>query len=138
MALADEVAIIAGIDPLHPPPAWCGAALHVSKWLREGWPREVIVVSAKTVMAKKRDGPPVSIRFFEHEIAREFARHSAPLPKVDAVQPVGMKTMEFLGENDSQSRSSRERPHRDPRRSVTAAIDRQLQRAYEREGRNGS
>jgi uncharacterized protein YdaU (DUF1376 family) len=91
MKVADEVAHIAGIDPVHPPPQWCGAAMHVSKWLREGWTRDVITVAAKTAMAKKRDGPPVSIRFFEHEIAREFARRSAPLPKV--VQPLEQATM---------------------------------------------
>lgn len=84
VALADEVAVIAGIDPQHPPPAWCGAAMHASKWLREGWNRDVVLVAARSAMARKRDGPPYSIRFFEHEIARELARQKAPLPVAQA------------------------------------------------------
>lgn len=29
--LADEITTLVGLDPKHPPPAWCGAAMHVAK-----------------------------------------------------------------------------------------------------------
>jgi hypothetical protein len=80
--LADQIAVISGIDPTHPPPAWCGAAMHVAKWLREGWPKEIILVGVQSAMARKQDGPPYSVKFFERAIASEIARQNAPLPVI--------------------------------------------------------
>jgi hypothetical protein len=93
--LADEVAVVVGHDPKHPPPAWCGAAMTVSKWLREGWGRDVILVGVRGAMANKRDGPPVSIRYFERAIATEVARQKTPLPVVEiqSGKPNGKRTV---------------------------------------------
>ena len=80
--LADEITTLVGLDPKHPPPAWCGAAMHVAKWLRQGWDRELILVGARTAMAR-RSTAPHSIRYFEPAIAEELARQQAPLPKAE-------------------------------------------------------
>jgi uncharacterized protein YdaU (DUF1376 family) len=87
-ALANEIAGIVGHDPECPPVPWYGAPMHVSKWLREGWTREVILVAVRRAAARKRDGPPVSILFFENEIAREVARQAAPLPVVKVADAI--------------------------------------------------
>ena len=86
ISLANEIAVIAGIDPKHPPPSWCGAAHEVAMWLREGWTHDAIVVGATKGAGKSRDGPIFSVRFFKNEIAREVARRKQPLPVVQ-VQP---------------------------------------------------
>lgn len=82
VTLADELTRIVGHDLKFVPPEWCGAAMTVAKWLRQGWPREIIIVAVRTTMAKKRDGPPNSINYFEKPIAAEIARQAAPLPTV--------------------------------------------------------
>jgi len=79
-ALADEIATMLGYELNKVPPQWCGAAMHVAKWLREGWTREVILTGVRSCLAKKRDGPPFSIRYFEQEIARGVAGLKSPLP----------------------------------------------------------
>lgn len=79
--LADEIARIVGHDPEHPPPQWYGAAMHTSKWLREGWMPEIILIAVRRAMGRRSDDPPLSIKFFENEIAREHARQAAPLPE---------------------------------------------------------
>jgi hypothetical protein len=56
LALADEICCIVGHDPEHPPPQWCGAAMHVAKWFREGWQREVILVAVTRAAAKRAPG----------------------------------------------------------------------------------
>lgn len=82
MALAEEVAVIAGHDLKFVPPAWCGAASRVQVWLANGWPPEIIRQSSRAQMHRKRDGPPDSIRYFEKGIAAAIASNSAPLPTV--------------------------------------------------------
>jgi uncharacterized protein YdaU (DUF1376 family) len=85
--LVDEIASLAGIDPKD---VWFGACRIVSKWLREpGWTRDAIVTGVRNGLAKHRDGPIFSIRFFEQEIAREVARQARPLPMAKLVQPNG-------------------------------------------------
>jgi len=85
--LVDEIASLAGVDPKN---AWFGACHIVSAWLREpGWTRDAILTGVRNGLAKHREGAIFSIRFFEHEIAREIARQARPLPKVKLVQPNG-------------------------------------------------
>lgn len=103
ISLADEIALIAGQDIAFVDPRWCGAAMHVSKWLREGWTREVILVGARLAMAKKRDGPAFSIKYFENEIAREVARQAAPLPTVKPSESQEIA----IGQGHGQTRESR-------------------------------
>jgi hypothetical protein len=118
--LADEITTLVGLDPKHPPPAWCGAAMHVAKWLRQGWDRELILVGARTAMAR-RSTAPHSIRYFEPAIAEELARQQAPLPKAEIPR-------------------TPEDQHAKPteRRSVTAVLREQLAAARERERDNPS
>lgn len=81
-AIAEQIGAIAKIDRDFLPPGWCGAPMLVSKWLREGWPREAIVIAVQKAMARKRDGPPSDPIYFEKPIAAEVARQAAPLPTV--------------------------------------------------------
>lgn len=81
-ALADEIAVAVGHDLEFVPPAWCGAAARVQMWFNQGWPAPFILESAKAQMARKRDGPPASIQYFERGIATAIARAEAPLPHV--------------------------------------------------------
>jgi hypothetical protein len=79
MALADDLAVIAGHDPAFLPPAWCGAAMRVQAWLSTGWTRDVILIGAKAAMSSKRDGPPGTVNYFEKPIARVQAQKLAPI-----------------------------------------------------------
>jgi hypothetical protein len=81
--LADEVMAIAGLDPadrMATPPGWCGAAARVETWLAH-WSRETILAGVRAGMAKKRDGPPETPRYFERAIARSHLQLTAPIPK---------------------------------------------------------
>lgn len=81
--LADELATIAGVGAgPDTPPGWCGAAYRVQTWLSKGWSRDAILIGARAAMARKRDGPPFSVAFFEAPIAREIAAQAKPLPTV--------------------------------------------------------
>ena len=80
MALADDLAVIAGHDPKFLPPGFCGAAMRIQAWLSNGWTREIILIGAKTAMTSKRDGPPSSVSYFERPITRALAQQNAPLP----------------------------------------------------------
>ena len=87
-ALTLEIGIEAGFpDASHWPPGWCQAPLRVQTYLDHGWQPEVMLAAAREVMAKKRDGPPSSIAYFERPFAAAHARVSAPLPTVEIVQP---------------------------------------------------
>jgi hypothetical protein len=108
-ALAGEIAVIAGYELDKVPPQWCGAALHVGRCLREGWPREVILAGVRCCMAKKQDGPPFSVRYFEQEISRQFARMKSPLP-------LGMNMESIDGADRQQGQFTLVRPVRHPRR----------------------
>jgi uncharacterized protein YdaU (DUF1376 family) len=84
--LADKITVAAGHDPKFVPPSWAGAPMHVAKWLRQGWPAEIILIAVQAALAKKRDGPPHSIIYFEKPIAAEIARQAAPLPTVKILE----------------------------------------------------
>jgi hypothetical protein len=79
--ISSEVASICGHDPQFLPPAWLGAAMRVQVWLSQ-WDRETIIAACREAMAKKRDGPPSSINYFEKAIAQFAARLAAPLPEI--------------------------------------------------------
>lgn len=78
--LCDEITKLAGHDVAFVPPSWFGAPMRVQTWLSEGWPRDVILLSVREQSAKKRDGPPSKIDYFEKGIASAIARANAPLP----------------------------------------------------------
>lgn len=66
------------------PLGWGTAApMRVQTWINGGWIPAQILAACRDAMAKKRDGPPESINFFEKPIARFLARQSAPLPVVE-------------------------------------------------------
>jgi hypothetical protein len=60
--------------------------MRVKIWLeRHCWPRLIILETAKMVVAKKRDGPPNSVAYFEKAIAKSLALSNAPPPTVNIV-----------------------------------------------------
>lgn len=66
------------------PLGWGSAApMRVQTWLNEGWLPEQIIPACRDAMARKRDGPPSKIEYFEKPIAQFIARQAAPLPKVE-------------------------------------------------------
>jgi len=78
--IADEISVLCGIDPGHPPPGWCGAALRVEAWLSQGWSRDAIVVGVNTTLASRRNTePPFTINYFEKAIRRVVADQNLPL-----------------------------------------------------------
>ncbi len=84
VTIADEVASIAGLDPadrMATPPGWCGAAAQVQTWLAH-WPRETILAGARAAMARKRDGPPGSPKYFERPIAQFHLQLTRPMPEI--------------------------------------------------------
>jgi hypothetical protein len=82
-SLTKEIAQICGFADVEDwPPGWCGAPLRVHRWLSEQWPSVVIIAACRETMARKRDGPPNSINFFEKAVARAVAQQAAPLPIV--------------------------------------------------------
>lgn len=84
--LADEVARAAGHNLEFVPPTWCGAAIRVEMWLARGWSPPLILESVKAQMARKRDGPPTTIRYFEKGIAQAHASGEAPFPLVQPIE----------------------------------------------------
>jgi DNA-binding MarR family transcriptional regulator len=88
-ALANEIAVVAGVEPRHPPPSWRGAEIHVAKWLREGWNRKTILLAVGSTMAT-RGSPPHSVRYFEQPIARLVAQLRTSLPSAEAASRCGL------------------------------------------------
>jgi hypothetical protein len=83
--ISGAVAGICGHDPAFLPPAWLGSAMRVQVWLSQ-WDRQTIIAACSEAMAKKRDGPPNSINYFEKAIAQFAARMAAPLPEVKIIE----------------------------------------------------
>lgn len=84
--LAHEIAKIAGHDPEFVPPSWLGAPYRVQSWINGGWPKDLILVSVREQSARKRDGPPSKIEYFEKGIAAAIARQKTPLPTVNMIE----------------------------------------------------
>jgi hypothetical protein len=85
--IADSVAKICGHDLQFLPPAWFGAAYRVQAWINQGWPEAIILTSCREQIARKRDGPPDRIQYFEKGIASAIAKQNAPLPEVKVLEP---------------------------------------------------
>lgn len=84
--IATDIAVICGHDPKFLPPEWAGAAMRVGQWLNSGWPPAAIIAACQETMARKRDGPPSTINYFEKPIAKFIARQAKPVPKVEIVK----------------------------------------------------
>lgn len=77
--ITQEIGVICGFrDALDWP--WVNPVDRVRRWLANGWRRKIILESVRAQMARKRDGPPTVIHFFEKGIARAHAEADAPLP----------------------------------------------------------
>lgn len=87
MRLAEEIAVIAGYPvPTDWPPGWCGAPMRVASWLAQGWRADVALAAVRASMARKRDGPPSTITYFERAIARAHAVNEAPVPTCEIAE----------------------------------------------------
>lgn len=100
--IANEVAKVCEHDLEFLPPAWLGAPYRVQTWIANGWPREIILASCREQMAKKRDGPPDRIQYFEKGIAAAIAKHHAPLPEVKIIEAQTVEVRRGTTENLSQ------------------------------------
>lgn len=101
--VAEEVGKLCGIPSTADwPPSWCGAPYKVQHWLNSGWSADQILAGCKVSSAKKRDGPPTSIAYFEKAIAEFIARQSAPVPKVEFKQEV-VNVVQRSGQSNSGS-----------------------------------
>jgi len=78
--LSDSLLKLLGQDPKNPEPGYYDAPRTIQGWLNKGWDAETIAISVREQLARKRDGPPGTIRYFERGIASAIARHRAPLP----------------------------------------------------------
>jgi hypothetical protein len=84
ISLAEEIATIAGHpDPKAWPPGWCGAAMRVEAFLREGYHPDHMRAAAREVMSSNPKSQPWSIGYFEKAFARSKSRADAPLPIAD-------------------------------------------------------
>jgi hypothetical protein len=95
LALAHEVATLAGIDPARS--AW--SARDVQGWLAAGATAELVRATVADVMTRAK-GPPAGLRYFTGAIQRaiEVARASAPTPK--PVTPQGRWAAAFADHCD--------------------------------------
>jgi hypothetical protein len=87
-AFAAELANIAGHDPQFLPPRWlaAGPAARVQLMLDAGWRIETMREAARAAIRRKRDGPPVTIRYFETIFAHAHSPQ-APLPRAPLPKP---------------------------------------------------
>jgi len=100
--LANEVAVVCGHDPEFVPPSWMGAAWTAQKWINGGWSAAAILAACKEAMAKKRDGPPSRIEYFEKPIAQFIARQAAPLPHVEIVKGETVHVVQGFGQQNQR------------------------------------
>lgn len=85
---AMELAAICKQDPDFLTPQWINAqpALRAQMWLNAGWSTQVMRELARAAVARKRDGPPSSVLYFEKIFARAHAPQQ-PLPFVETSEP---------------------------------------------------
>lgn len=86
LKLSAEIAKVCGHDPDFVPPEWYGAPYRVQAWLNDAWPPELVLASVREQVAKKRDGPPSRVDYFEKGIAAALARANTPLPTVKIIE----------------------------------------------------
>jgi hypothetical protein len=101
--IADSVAKICGHDLQFLPPAWLGAAYRVQAWINQGWPEAIILTSCREQIARKRDGPPDRIQYFEKGIASAIAKQNAPLPEVKIIEGQTVEVRRGTNENLAQT-----------------------------------
>jgi hypothetical protein len=88
-SIAREIGQVCGYaEPSDWPVGWSQAHHRVQAWLNEGWPKDAILAACKDAMARKTDGPPSTINYFDKPIARWLAKQAAPLPEIK-IQPRG-------------------------------------------------
>jgi hypothetical protein len=87
--VAEAIGAIAGLpDPQVWPPGWCGSALRVDAFLREGFHPDLLIIAAREVMAgRKTKDPPWSIAYFEKAFAKARGRQLCPIPIVETIEP---------------------------------------------------
>jgi uncharacterized protein YdaU (DUF1376 family) len=121
--LCQQIAQIAGYpDATYWPPGWLQAPHRVRAFLDAGYTAETMLDAAREAMARKRDGPPGSIAYFEKPFARARALSEQPLPLVTILEPQRTAT-------NGQHWQDRNRTS-----PITAAIDGHIER-FEREAR---
>lgn len=101
--IAEAVAKVCGHDLEFLPPAWLGAPYRVQTWLGQGWPEAIIIASCREQMARKRDGPPDRIQYFEKGIASAIAKQNAPLPEVKIIEAQTVEVRRGTNENLAQT-----------------------------------
>jgi hypothetical protein len=82
--LSGTLAAICGHDIRFIPPSWCGAALRIEAWLRNGWREDLIIAIAKSVAARRsQDGMSkiASVEFLEQRIADAHVRLNKQIAK---------------------------------------------------------
>ena len=85
--LAKQIASIAGQAEEFERTGWGGATRRAQRWLDAGWPKDLVTEAVKQMMRTKRDGPPISIKYFEKGVANYLAQQNAPLPNVVQLKP---------------------------------------------------
>jgi uncharacterized protein YdaU (DUF1376 family) len=86
--LCKQLGKIAGFeDATYWPPGWLPAPIRVRAFLGAGYTPELMLATAREVMARKKDGSPNSIAYFEKAFACARARQEQPLPVVTTLEP---------------------------------------------------
>jgi hypothetical protein len=83
--LSADIAKLCGHDIEFLPPRWARDGARVAQaWIEAGYSTEMMFGEVKLIMARKADGKPESITYFDKPFAREHALHAKPhqLPKV--------------------------------------------------------
>lgn len=100
--ITQEIGRICGFtDALDWP--WVNPVSRVRTWLSAGWRKTIILESVRAQMARKRDGPPHGINFFEKGIARAHSQVDAPLPEVKIVEAQTVEIRRGTNENLAQT-----------------------------------
>lgn len=133
--LAMELAVIAGHDPEFLPPKWVseGPAYRVQMMLDGGWRRDVMLDNARAAMRKKRDGPPLTIKYFEPIFARAHAP-PLPLPSAQLVKNGGLSEQATAYRATQQGWQQRRDDRHAARAEFRAAVDAAANRGGEGDG----
>jgi hypothetical protein len=102
-ALAQEIVKIAGQNWDVLEPGWCAAAYRCQQWLKNGWPRALIVSGVQSMVAAKASEKINSVAYFERGLARFIAQHTRPVPQVIEHQAETVEVRRASGRDDSRS-----------------------------------
>lgn len=75
--------ILASMGKRSDDPLAVGSPYIVQKWLTGGMSRDAIMCGVTTAMARKKDDPPSTFKYFENAILRASAELNRPLPIVE-------------------------------------------------------